>query len=334
MMKLRLLFALGLFWSTICQAQNLQWKEFVTPVKASLRGLSPVSDHVCWASGSGGTWLRTTDGGNTWDHGVIAGLDTVDFRSIQAFDGNIAVVASAGQPAVIFRTENGGKSWEKVYQEGPQAFFDGMSFLDGERGFVIGDPVDGLWMILETWDGGKSWKSLENLPPAEEGEAAFAASGSSMIATDENLVFGTGGLVSNLHFYDFISKSWRKVKTPILQSEASQGVFAIAKSKSGILGVGGDYTQLDLRDRNAFNYSGKSFQIPSAAPFGYRSGLAYDLKNGLFVAVGPSGSDYSTDEGNNWMNFSSTGYHAVKATTDGKSIWSSGSGGRIGFLVQ
>lgn len=41
-MKLGTLLFLGLFWAIFFQAQNLQWKEFNTPMKASLRGLSPV----------------------------------------------------------------------------------------------------------------------------------------------------------------------------------------------------------------------------------------------------------------------------------------------------
>ena len=153
------IFLIG-FWAGINSAfaQNYSWQEIQTPVKASLRGLSPVSDQVVWASGSGGTWLRTLDGGKTWDHGVIAGLDTVDFRSIHAFDGNTAVAASAGQPAVIYRTEDGGRSWVKVHQEGIAAFFDAIAFIDSRKGYVLGDPIDGNWMILETLDGGKSWR--------------------------------------------------------------------------------------------------------------------------------------------------------------------------------
>ena len=78
-MRLSLLFAIGFLCVSICSGQNLQWKEIETPVKASLRGLSPVSALICWASGSGGTWLKTLDGGSTWEHGVIAGLDSLDF---------------------------------------------------------------------------------------------------------------------------------------------------------------------------------------------------------------------------------------------------------------
>jgi photosystem II stability/assembly factor-like uncharacterized protein len=333
-MKRLALLVLGIAWAFSAPAQKLQWKELDTPVKASLRGLSPVSDQICWASGSAGTWLKTTDGGLTWRHGVIAGLDTVDFRSIQAFDANTAVVASAGQPAVIYRTEDGGESWSKVHQEGDQAFFDGICFSGEKKGFVIGDPVMGKWMILETADGGKTWASLQNLPDAEEGEAAFAASASSMIIVKSGLIFGTGGSVSNLHYYRFSTQNWNKVISTMLQGEASQGIFAIAWSRAGLIGVGGDYTKLEQREKNAFVYKDGLFEFPAASPSGYRSGVVFWKKSDLAVAVGPSGSDYSDDGGMTWENFSTMGYHAVKVSGDQKAIWASGSDGRIGILIQ
>ncbi|OOG71505.1 YCF48-related protein [Algoriphagus sp. A40] len=332
-MKLIALLFLGLFWEGISQAQNPQWEEFNTPVKASLRGLSPVSDQICWASGSGGTWLKTTNGGESWEYGVIAGLDSVDFRSIHAFDENTAVVASAGQPAVIYRTTDGGKSWVKVHQEGPEAFFDGISFWGNKKGYILGDPVNGKWMILETKNGGKTWKSLGNLPDAEVGEAAFAASSSSLIARKNELIFGTGGSVSKLHFgYLGEEQFWSKTKTPMLQGEPSQGIFAISMTDQGIFFVGGDYQKPESMDRNAVLYQGESWKIPMNLPLGYRSGVAYFPKQKITIAVGPSGSDISYDYGMNWQNFSPTGYHAVKVSKDNKAIWGSGSEGRVGIL--
>lgn len=333
-MKKVILLACGLLWACLAQAQNPQWKEINTPVKASLRGLSPVSGQVCWASGSGGTWLKTLDGGLTWEHGVIAGLDTVDFRSIQAFDAETAVVASAGQPAVIYRTRDGGSSWEKVHHESaPEAFFDGIAFSGRKKGYVIGDPVGGKWMILETMDGGATWKSMDALPDAEAGEAAFAASASSLVVTKDGLVFGTGGSVSNLHFYDFATQSWSKKKTPMIQGQPSEGIFAIVQAGKKIVGVGGDYTKLEQREKHALLYENDAFGIPVSAPFGYRSGIAFWKKKKVLVAVGPSGSDCSLDGGENWAAFSPVGYHAVKVSGDGKALWASGSGGRLGILT-
>jgi photosystem II stability/assembly factor-like uncharacterized protein len=333
----QLLFLLGAFLcATVSFAQGPAWKQFQAPGKASLRGLAPISDQVCWASGSGGTWLKTEDGGASWQTGTVAGLDTVDFRSIHAFDSKTAVVASAGQPAVIYRTEDGGTSWQKVHQEGGEAFFDAIQFVDTQKGYVLGDPIGGKWMILETRDGGKSWHSLPSLPAAIPGEAAFAASASSMVADATGLVFATGGTVSRLHRYTFASQSWQvRELTDMLQGQPSQGVFAMTAlpGAGGLVLVGGDYLKPDYRIANALLVLGEVTIANSEGPGGYRSGVAYFPEQGWVVAVGPGGSDYSSNGAHSWQPLSKTGYHAVKAAPGGNALWASGSQGRLGKLV-
>ena len=323
-------------WASLSFAQSPEWKQFQSPGKASLRGLSPISDQVCWASGSGGTWLKTEDGGASWQSGTVAGLDTVDFRSIHAFDAQTAVAASAGQPAVIYRTEDGGKTWNKVHQEGGEAFFDAIQFIDAQRGYVLGDPIGGKWMILETLDGGRSWHSLAKLPDAVQGEAAFAASSSSMLADSEGLVFATGGTVARLHRYTFASQSWGvRELTDMLQGEPSQGVFAATSlpGAEGLVLVGGDYLKPDYRIANALLVVGEGTTSTSEGPNGYRSGVAYLQDKGWVVAVGPGGSDFSSNGAHSWQPFSTTGYHAVKAAPGEKALWASGGQGRLGKLV-
>jgi photosystem II stability/assembly factor-like uncharacterized protein len=335
-MKHLFLLLLTSLWATLSFAQSPDWKQFQSPGKASLRGLAPISDQVCWASGSGGAWLKTEDGGASWQTGTVAGLDTVDFRSIHAFDSKTAVVASAGQPAVIYRTEDGGVSWQKVHQEGGEAFFDAIQFVDTQKGYVLGDPIGGKWMILETRDGGKSWHSLPSLPAAIPGEAAFAASASSMVADATGLVFATGGTVSRLHRYTFASQSWEvRELTDMLQGQPSQGVFAMTAlpGAGGLVLVGGDYLKPDYRIANALLALGEVTIANSEGPGGYRSGVAYLPEQGWVVAVGPGGSDYSSNGAHSWQPLSKTGYHAVKAAPRGNALWASGSQGRLGKLV-
>jgi photosystem II stability/assembly factor-like uncharacterized protein len=263
-------------------------------------------------------------------------LDSVDFRSIHAFDAQTAVVASAGQPAVIYRTANGGKTWEKIHQEGGEAFFDAIQFVDAQRGYVLGDPIGGKWMVLETLDGGRSWHSLANLPDAVPGEAAFAASSSSLLADSEGLVFATGGTVSRLHRYTFASESWQvRELTDMLQGQPSQGVFAMTAlpGEGGLVLVGGDYLKPEHRVGNALLVLGEVSIANSEGPGGYRSGVAYLQDKGWVVAVGPGGSDFSTDGAHSWKPFSTLGYHAVKAAPGGKALWASGGQGRLGKLV-
>ncbi len=323
-------------WASLSFAQSPEWKQVQSPGKASLRGLSPISEQVCWASGSGGTWLKTEDGGASWQTGTVAGLDTVDFRSIHAFDAQTAVAASAGQPAVIYRTEDGGRNWNKVHQEGGEAFFDAIQFIDAQRGYVLGDPIGGKWMILETLDGGRSWHSLAKLPDAVQGEAAFAASSSSLLADSEGLVFATGGTVSRLHRYTFASQSWGvRELTDMLQGEPSQGVFAATSlpGAGGLVLVGGDYLKPENRIANALLVLGEVTISTSEGPSGYRSGVAFLQDKEWVVAVGPGGSDFSTDGAHSWQPFSTSGYHAVKVAPDGKALWASGGQGRLGKLV-
>lgn len=329
----KLLFVLFFFGlSQVLFGQSPRWEEVNTPVNSSLRGLAPISDQICWASGSGGTWLKTQDGGKTWENGVIAGLDTVDFRSIYAWDELNAVAASAGQPALIFRTEDGGTTWSLVHREGEEAFFDAIYFF-GDVGYVLGDPVGGKWMVLASSDRGKTWKSLEKLPEALNGEAAFAASSSSLITNSNEVIFATGGSSSRLHRYSIMDKSWRVNPLPLMaQGESAKGVFAMTEAEGRLIMVGGDYTLPESREGNALFSEFSGFQIPEVSPFGYRSGVAFLKGKKMLIAVGPSGSDYSLDLGNTWASFSKTGFHAVKISVDGSATWTSGSGGRIAKL--
>ncbi|HEY9227146.1 MAG TPA: hypothetical protein VIP11_10895, partial [Gemmatimonadaceae bacterium] len=77
---------------------------------ALLIAVSPVNDRVAWVSGSLGTWLRTTDGGTTWQTGRVPGADSLQFRDVHAVDANTAYLLSIGDgnQSRIYKTTDAG----------------------------------------------------------------------------------------------------------------------------------------------------------------------------------------------------------------------------------
>src|SRR5882757_698811 len=55
-----------------------------------LIAVSPVSSRVVWASGRGGTFVVTIDGGRHWKPGVVPGAEALQFRDVQGVSDKIA----------------------------------------------------------------------------------------------------------------------------------------------------------------------------------------------------------------------------------------------------
>ena len=181
-----------------------QWAPQVGPVAARLRGVSAVSNSVAWASGENGACLRTTDGGKSWQAIKVPNAAGLDFRDVDAFDANRAYLLSIGEGdrSRIYKTIDGGAQWTLQFtNRNPRAFFDAMGFWDDQSGLAVSDPVDGSFVIVKTTDGGATWQQIpsERIPPAIEGEAAFAASGTCVtVQGRENAWFATGGAAARV----------------------------------------------------------------------------------------------------------------------------------------
>jgi photosystem II stability/assembly factor-like uncharacterized protein len=335
----------NLIFFILALANNVgaQWRQQTSNTTASLRGLCAVNEQVVWVSGTQGTFLRTLDGGQTWQAGVVPGAEQLDFRDVEAFDANTAYLLSIGKGAAsrIYKTTDGGRQWMLQFQNTtPDAFFDALAFWDAQRGLALSDPVNGRFVIITTEDGGATWQPMppENIPPALPNEGGFAASGTCLVTQGKsNVWFGTGGAAQARVFRSTDrGYTWTVVETPILAGVASAGVFSLAfrDARNGVA-VGGDYQKPEQATRNiaVTNDGGRTWRLPEQSqPAGFRSGVVYARsKRGLaLVTVGTSGSDYALN-GAAWQRLDGENYNAVSFTKTGRG-WAVGPRGRIAYL--
>lgn len=319
---------------------NIQarWTRQSSHTQSSLRGLSIVNDSIAWASGSNGTFCRTVNGGSTWTSGIVSGAGTLDFRDIEAFDAENAILLSAGQPARIYKTSNGGKAWHLQYEnllEG--VFFDAMEFWDPTHGIAMSDPVNGNFIIVTTSDSGQTWQQIppENIPAAIPGEAGFAASGSNLaVLGKQKAWFGTGGTTARVFRSNDKGLHWEVSKTPMISGEASTGIFSITfcDENNGVA-VGGDYLKPEAKYKNAI-YSKDGgvtwFLSDGSGPVGYRSCIACVPNLNTLISVGITGSDYSVNKGITWYELDTVGFNAIDFAPSGKQVgWAVGAEGKI-----
>src|SRR5207244_2464495 len=134
-----------------------------------LQAVSPVNSRVVWASGVGGTYVVTTDGGATWRAGVVAGAEQLQFRDVQGVSARVAYLLSAGVgPASrIYKTEDGGASWSQQFQSlDPDAFYDCFAFSTARGGIAMSEAVSGRFPGLQTTDGTAWPDTAAGLPAA------------------------------------------------------------------------------------------------------------------------------------------------------------------------
>lgn len=329
-MRLLLILSTGLAFANL-HAQHVTRVE--TNSNASFRGISVVDDSVAWISGSTGTVGTTKDGGVSWNIRPVDNFTTSDFRSVYAFDSRRALIVNADSPANVLLTEDGGKQWRVVYtNEHADAFVDGIDFWNDNDGIIYGDPIHGRMLLLQTADGGQTWKEIVTAPELETGEASFAASGTGIRCIgQQEIVICTGGRISRVWFSNDRGIHWTNRKTPILQGEPSTGIFSITKNNSRLVIVGGDFKNDSLSTNNNF-YSddmGKTWMPPNKTTNGYRECVEVFGNQRLF-AVGPSGIDISDDRGITWKSFShEKKLHVIRRARHGSLLVAAGGGGTL-----
>jgi photosystem II stability/assembly factor-like uncharacterized protein len=328
-----------------------QWTIQQSHSTASLRGIHSIGGGVAWASGAEGTILRTIDDGNTWQTcAVPPDAAKLDFRGIQAFDANSAIVMSAGTGTLsrIYKTTDACRTWKLVFTNpDKEGFLDALQFPRPKLGFLIGDQVNGRFPVFFSRDGGNTWRKFEPIAAVQELQSIFAASNSALLVDGKTgkAHFITGGgatmvFATGPHF------SGQTHTHPELATGATAGGFSLASRLDGsnviFVAVGGDYKAPDQTTGTAASWiESKSidskWHAADTPPGGYRSAVAWSPELKTWLAVGPNGTDISTDDGRNWHALMPAGQEMPDADKNWNALslpfpFAVGAHGKIGRL--
>ncbi|KAJ4373609.1 hypothetical protein N0V86_007751 [Didymella sp. IMI 355093] len=321
----------------------LAWDPKSTNSTQQFRGLSPISRDVVWISGTNSTVLLTTNGGTSWINAspsLSENSTLFEFRDIEAFSSKSAVVLSIGEgnASRIYKTTDSGRTWKPTFiNTEPTAFYDCMAFENKKHGLAVSDPVGGKFRLIETWDGGATWKIVDpkGIPAALTGEFGFAASGTCVEAAAGRWYIASGGVNPGRIYRSDDGKKWEVSNNSQIAGGTAAGVFSVRfRDKKNGIAVGGDY---EKPAGNVYNAAwskdgGKTWHQAESFPGGYRSGVSWVPERGrTAVAVGTSGSDITYDDGKNWQTIGNGTFDAVECVS--KDVcWASGSGGRLARL--
>jgi photosystem II stability/assembly factor-like uncharacterized protein len=300
-----------------------------------LQAISPVNNRVAWASGTGGTFAVTTDGGAHWHSDVVPGAGDLQFRDVQGVSANVAYLMSIpgddGTPSRIYKTTDGGSTWRMQFESNiATSFYDCFAFWNPDRAIAFSDPVGtGIFPVLRTTDG-QSWINIGGrLPKARSGEFGFAASGTCAATQGtQNAWIVTGGAVARVLATTDGGNSWKAYGTPIVQGLPAAGGTTVAfrDAQHGII-AGGDIAEIQTRTQNVAvsDDGGKTWSLVARTPFpGSVYGLAYapGLGPRAVVATGPTGAAWTTNEGKSWNRLPGV-----------EGFWAAGFADNVGWLV-
>ena len=174
--------------------------------------IAPSDRNVVWV-GTGeannrqsSTWgdgvYRSTDGGTTWQNMGLRETQSIGRIVIDPRDPSTVFVAAVGhlfgpnEQRGLYRTHNGGKSWQKVLGVDANTGVTDVAMSPNGRtlfaatylrrrrafAFVGGGPSSGLW---RSTDGGDAWKRLAILPDS----VSIGRIGIAIAPSDPNVVY-------------------------------------------------------------------------------------------------------------------------------------------------
>lgn len=294
------------------------WTRQPSGTMAWLRSVYFLDQNRGWVAGSGGTLLRTTDGGATWKKLLALTKDTL--HDVYFADENVGWLIAERDllklktndeaRSYLLKTEDGGFSWRRIFlsSKDTNVRLIRLVFADSQHGWAFGESG----IVFATRDGGARW--VRQASPtkhlllggafANDGRGWLVGAGATILQTSDAGATWQFGLVRDDRSARFTAVSFT-------------GSFGWAVGTAGQIFATTD--------------GGRSW-------FRQRSNTEVDLLDVKFInasegwAVGFDGVVLHTvDGGRRWFADSSSTSHSLQRlfVVDRDHIWTVGFGGTI-----
>lgn len=271
----------GWYWLVGRPTGNtLYWTQIVDPANI-------------YAVGNFGTFMKSTDGGDTWlvnsqvgspDNSSTGGLSTRTLYTGWFFDANTGIVAGqslSSNPGLISRTTDGGNTWNYIQYSFSGATVRDMYFINSLTGYMAGSSNAKL---MKTTDAGITW-SDESLKPGFPAETNYGA----VYALDTGNIFLTSTNTKTLYNYK-TGIGWTTVSTPGSFTTFTDIIFKDANT--GYISGSGNYFAYTTNGGSIWIQSNSSSNV-GIEEMDYENGTIYLAGNYSYIYK-------STNNGVNW----------------------------------
>ena len=280
--------------------KGLTWEDVFDADKANLNFVTFVDENIGFSGGAGYHFLKTTDGGMTWENvgnqgpimtGMTIGengklfysrgysgiFESVDegtnwtnilsgvgfIRTVVASPAGHLFASSAINSYRIYRSTDNGSTWD--YVDTPDELdVRGITFVTETKGYAWGDA-----QLLETTDGGDTWNYSEDDFSQSIGDVHFINASHGWLMTAYALFSTTDG-----------GATWNELTKP------GQAFTLAFKDENAGWAAGGNANQGAIYKTTD---GGMSWELQKSGDYSYRDLAFSDLEEEKLIAVGSGG---------------------------------------------